>query len=110
MAAKPQSWIFVRMHYLKNNLSNQFQIFIDYWDLSEDVHYQISGQSKIQYGCQAAILDFLSGALSQEGFKQSIQNFTLYWDKSGYVRYQISGRSEIKYGHQAAILDFLSSP
>ena len=75
MAATPPSWIFFRAYYLKKDSSNQFEIFTVYWHILEERRYQISGQSEIQYGHHAAILDFLSRALSQEGFKQSIRNF-----------------------------------
>ena len=40
-----------------------------------DLCYRIASRSEIQYGRHAAILDFLSRALSQEGFEQSIRNF-----------------------------------
>ena len=72
-----------RAHYLKKDSSNQFEIFIVYWDISEDLRYRISDRSEIQYGRQAAILDFLSRALSQEGFQQSIQNF---YSLLGHIR------------------------
>ena len=83
MAARRPSWIFFRGHYLKKDSSNQFKIFIVYWDISEDLRYWISDRSEIQYGRQAAILDFLSRALSQEGFKQSIRNF---YSLLGHIR------------------------
>ena len=66
MAARRPSWIFFRAHYLKKDSSNQFEIFIVYWDISEDLRYRISDRSEIQYGRQVAILDFLSRALSHQ--------------------------------------------
>ena len=75
MAATPPSWFFFRAHYLKKDSTNQSEFFTVYCHILEDLHYWISGQSKIQYGLHAAILDFLSGALSHEGFKHQILNF-----------------------------------
>ena len=62
----------------------------------KDVH---KGRSEIQYGHQAAILDFLSLVISQEQLKHLIQNFKGYCYMSVDVPYRISGRSEIQYGH-----------
>ena len=78
MAARSQSWIFFRAHYLKNIWSNWFEIFIGYWYLSEDVCYWILGQSKIQIGHQAAILDFHSRALSREQIEAIDLKFLQY--------------------------------
>ena len=75
MAARAPSWIFFRTLYLKNHLSNQFEIFIIYWYPCKDVSYQISRWLEIQYGRQGANLDFLSDTISQEPFKQLIWNF-----------------------------------
>ena len=75
MAARLQFLIFFCTHSLENNSSNWFEIFIGYWYLSEDVHYRISPRSEIQYGRWAAILDFLSWALSPEQLKQLMGNF-----------------------------------
>ena len=48
---------------LENHLSIQFAIFIIDWYLFEDVFFQNSSRSKIQYGRQAAIFDFSLGAI-----------------------------------------------
>ena len=72
MAARAPSWIFFRTLYLKNHLSNHFEIFIIYWYPCRDVSCQILRRSEIQYGRQGAILDFLLDTISQEPFEQSI--------------------------------------
>ena len=74
MAARPQSWIFFRAHYLENRLWNQLEIFIIDWYPWEDVRYWILGRLEIQYGRQATILNFLSRALSWEPFMESTWN------------------------------------
>ena len=77
MAARQRSWNSFRAHYLWNRSSNCREMFTEDCYLWEDVHFQISDRSEIQYGCQAAILEFLSCALSQEPFMQLLWTFLL---------------------------------
>ena len=62
------------MHYLKSYWSNLFEILRGYWCISEDVHFWISDGSDIQYGRQAAILDFRFRSITQEPLKQLAWN------------------------------------
>ena len=71
--------LFMPMHtyaqYPKKCLSNQFEILQVYWYISVGGRVWLWTRSKIQYGCQVAILDFYFCSISQEAFEQSIWNF-----------------------------------
>ena len=65
----------VSAKYLKKHLSNQFEILQVYWYISEGGQVRFETRSEIQYGRQAAILDFRFRSISREAFEQSIWNF-----------------------------------
>ena len=58
--------------YLKKHLSNQFEILLVYWCISGGGQVLFWTRSEIQYGRQAAILDFHFHSISQEAFEQLI--------------------------------------
>ena len=75
MAARQPSWIFVSAQYLKKPFFNWFEMLHIYWYISDKGPVWFWTQSKIQYGCQEAILDFYFRLISQEAFEQLIKIF-----------------------------------
>ena len=72
MAARWPSWIFVSAQYLEKRLNNQFEILQVYWYILDEGQVRFWTRSEIQYGRQAAILDFHFHSISQEAFEQLI--------------------------------------